>query len=117
MQNFYGYYDEFYRPLPSLPGIGGQQQQVPSVPSHIMSEYQNIVNNPTSAQHILHHGGLGQGYAVGCDMKWTIIQLKTGQVFLMFVFSASATGNTTGIIFPAFTFGSFPTSSILAYKC
>ncbi|WP_061571769.1 hypothetical protein [Bacillus atrophaeus] len=112
MNNFYGYYDEFYRPLPGT----GSQQQTPAIPGHLMTEYQNLVKNPSAAQHML-HGGPGQGYAVGCDMKWTIVLLKNGHLFLMFVFSASPTGNTTGIIFPSFTFGSFPTSSILAYKC
>ncbi|CAL8895663.1 hypothetical protein C2W59_02040 [Bacillus pumilus] len=43
--------------------------------------------------------------------------MRNGQVFLMYVLSSQPFGRTTGFIWPNFTFGSFPSSSILAYSC
>ncbi|MFB8734717.1 hypothetical protein ACEQPO_14810 [Bacillus sp. SL00103] len=43
--------------------------------------------------------------------------MRNGQVFLMYVPVLTAIRRTTGFIWPNFTFGSFPSSSILAYSC
>ena len=99
--------------FPGFPGSGGSQAPSPS--AQIVNKYQYLVQNPSQAQGTL--GGTPGIGGVGCDGRWTIVLLKNGQLFLMFVISANAAGNTTGLIWPAITFGSFPTSSILAYSC
>ncbi|MEH7790429.1 hypothetical protein V7358_13660 [Bacillus pumilus] len=87
------------------------------IPPHIMSQYQTLVKNPSLATSSLVQGAPGQGYAVGCEKKWTIVYVKSGQIFLMYVLSTNLFGNTTGIIYPTYSFGSFPTSEIVAYLC
>lgn len=110
--------------IPGMPGIPGVPGGVPgpgggSAPpppsAQIVNQYQYLVQNPSQAQNMLQQG-VGT-YAVGCDNRWTIVLLRNGQLFLMYVTSASAFGNTTGWIWPAMTFGSFPSSSILFYSC
>ena len=97
------------------PGQGGQMN--PPAPSQQMiSRFQFLSQNPSQAQSMLQSQG-PTAFAAGCDGRWTIVLLRNGQLFLMYVFSASVTGNTTGIIWPNFTFASFPSSAILAYSC
>lgn len=94
-------------------GVGGQVNTPP--PSEMIQTYNYLMQNPAQAQSILQQEGTT--YAVGCDGRWTIVLLKNGFIFLMYVTSADPYGNTSGIIFPAYTFGSFPTESILMYSC
>ncbi|WP_423059557.1 hypothetical protein [Bacillus safensis] len=89
---------------------------------HIISQYQQALSQPQSMQSLISGQGVGGGhqtvqFAAGCNRRWTIVLLRNGQVFLMFVLSSQPFGRTTGFIWPNFTFGSFPSSSILAYSC
>ncbi|WP_455676047.1 hypothetical protein [Pradoshia sp.] len=110
-------------PSPGMPGTGQPSNVGAPPPSQeAINAYQSLMQNPSQVQQVLTSGTwVGGGgaavYGVGCDGRWTIMLLRNGQIVLMWVISASAFGNTTGLLFPAFTFSSFPTSSILAYKC
>ena len=102
------------------PGSGG----TPPPSQNAINTFQFLTQNPSQAQNFLTAGTwAGSGgatatpYGVGCDGRWTIMLLRNGQVVLMWVIRANAFGNTTGFLFPSFTFSSFPTSSISAYKC
>ncbi len=105
-----------------FPG-GGQGQgssTTPPPPSQqTINRYQSIRQNPAQAQSMLQQGGQSgiTRFAAGCDGRWTIVLLRNGQLFLMYVLSSNVTGNTTGIIWPNYTFGSFPSSAIAAYSC
>ncbi|MED1461572.1 hypothetical protein [Bacillus safensis] len=107
----------------TLPGQGsGGHSAPPAPPQHIISQYQQALSQPQSMQSFLFGHGAGGGhqavqFAAGCNRRWTIVLLRNGQVFLMFVLSSQPFGRTTGFIWPNFTFGSFPSSSILAYSC
>nr|MDH3176967.1 hypothetical protein [Bacillus pumilus] len=90
-------------------------------PQHIVSQYQQALSQPQSMQSLI-SGQTGGGqqlvqFAAGCNRRWTIVFMRNGQVFLMYVLSSQPFGRTTGFIWPNFTFGSFPSSSILAYSC
>ncbi|TDU15850.1 hypothetical protein AIDNDMCJ_06020 [Bacillus safensis] len=107
----------------TLPGQGsGGHSAPPAPPQHIISQYQQALSHPQSMQSFISGQGVGGGhqtvqFAAGCNRRWTIVLLRNGQVFLMFVLSSQPFGRTTGFIWPNFTFGSFPSSSILAYSC
>ncbi|MFS0654869.1 hypothetical protein [Bacillus sp. 179-C3.3 HS] len=101
-------------------GIGGQS--APPAPSpQILSQYQQAVSQPQSMQSLISQQSIGGQqtvqFAAGCNRRWTIVFLRNGQVLLMFVLSSQPFGRTTGFIWPNFTFGSFPSSRILAYSC
>ncbi|WP_332649087.1 hypothetical protein [Lysinibacillus sp. 54212] len=99
------------------PGSNQGGQVNPPPPSQQMiARYQYLNQNPAQAQSMLQPQGVTT-YAVGCDGRWTIVLLRNGQLLLMYVISANVSGNTTGIIWPNFTFASFPSSAILAYSC
>jgi len=107
-----------------MPGTGGGSPTggTPPPSQNTINMYQYLLQNPSKGQEVLTSGtwvgsGTGTTFGVGCDRRWTIMLLNNGRYVLMWVLTASAFGNTTGIIFPAFTFASFPTSSILAYSC
>lgn len=102
-------------------GAGGQSVP-PAPPQHIISQYQQAVSQPQSMQPLIAGQSVGGSqqtvqFAAGCNRRWTIVFLRNGQVFLMYVLSSQPFGRTTGFIWPNFTFGSFPSSSILAYSC
>ncbi|QGX65914.1 hypothetical protein GPA07_10845 [Bacillus sp. ms-22] len=105
------------------PGQGSGGQSIPPAPpQHIISQYQQAVSQPQSMQPLIAGQSVGGGpqtvqFAAGCNRRWTIVFLRNGQVFLMYVISSQPFGRTTGFIWPNFTFGSFPSSSILAYSC
>ncbi|MFE5472656.1 hypothetical protein [Bacillus safensis] len=107
----------------TLPGQGtGGQSAPPAPPQHIISQYQQALSQPQSMQSLISGHGVGGGhqtvqFAAGCNRRWTIVLLRNGQVFLMYILSSQPYGRTTGFIWPNFTFGSFPSSSILAYSC
>ncbi|MFJ5963251.1 hypothetical protein [Bacillus sp. NPDC093026] len=102
-------------------GLGGQSP--PPAPSqNILAQYQQAVSQPQSMQPLISQQSVSGGqqtvqFAAGCNRRWTIVFLRNGQVFLMYVLSSQPFGRTTGFIWPNFTFGSFPSSSILAYSC
>ncbi len=105
------------------PGQGSGGQSAPPAPSqYIISQYQQAVSQPQSMQSLISGQSVSGGqqtvqFAAGCNRRWTIVFLRNGQVFLMYVLSSQPFGRTTGFIWPNFTFGSFPSSSILAYSC
>ena len=105
------------------PGQGsGGHSAPPAPPQHIISQYQQALSQPQSMQSLISGHGVGGGhqtvqFAAGCNRRWTIVLLRNGQVFLMYILSSQPFGRTTGFIWPNFTFGSFPSSSILAYSC
>ena len=100
---------------PPTPSPGGSA--TPPPPSQQMiNQFQAASRNPAQAQSLLQQGGATR-FAAGCDGRWTIVLLRNGQLFLMYVLSSSVTGNTTGIIWPNYTFGSFPSSAIASYSC
>lgn len=101
---------------PSTPTPGGMGNPPPPSPQMI-NRFQALNQNPAQAQSMLQPQGGITTFAAGCDGRWTIVLLRNGQLFLMYVFSSSVVGNTTGIIWPNFTFASFPSSSISAYSC
>lgn len=90
---------------------------IPPPPPQLISRFQTFSQNPAQAQRMLQPQGGLTTFAAGCDGRWTIVLLRNGQLFLMYVFSSSVFGNTTGIIWPNFTFASFPSSAIAAYSC
>ena len=112
--------------FPMPPGFPGQPSGRPPSPGgsatppppsqQMINQFQSLSRNPAQAQSMLQQGGVST-FAAGCDGRWTIILLRNGQLFLMYVLSASVTGNTTGIIWPNYTFGSFPSSAIAFYSC
>lgn len=102
-------------------GPGSSGSAPPAPPQHIVSQYQQALSQPQSMQSLI-SGQTGGGqqlvqFAAGCNRRWTIVFMRNGQVFLMYVLSSQPFGRTTGFIWPNFTFGSFPSSSILAYSC
>jgi len=98
------------------PGAGGSTPPPPS--PQILNLFQSASQNPAQAQAMLQPPGGAQTYAaVGCNGRWTIILLRNFQLILMYVTSANPVGNTEGIIFPTYSFGSFPSANILAYRC
>ena len=102
------------------PGQGQGGTTAPPPPSQqTINQYQYLRQHPDQAQSMLQQGGQGgvSRFAAGCDGRWTMVLLRNGQLFLMYVLSSSVTGNTTGIIWPNYTFGSFPSSAIAAYSC
>lgn len=107
----------------TLPGQGsGGHSAPPAPPQHIISQYQQALSQPQSMQSLISGQGVGAGhqtvqFAAGCNRRWTIVLMRNGQVFLMYILSSQPFGRTTGFIWPNFTFGSFPSSSILAYSC
>ena len=101
-------------PPPPRPGGMGNP---PPPPPQLISRFQTLNQNPAQAQRMLQPQGGITTFAAGCDGRWTIVLLRNGQLFLMYVFSSSVVGNTTGIIWPNFTFASFPSSAIAAYSC
>lgn len=113
--------------FPWLPGFPGQPgggpnfpggaSNVPPPPQHMINQFQFLNQNPEQAQSFLQQQGGVTTFAAGCEGRWTIIFLRNGQVFLMYVLSTNVYGSTTGIIWPNFTFGSFPSSAIAAYSC
>ncbi|TQR26450.1 hypothetical protein [Bacillus safensis] len=111
--------------FPGFPIGGGQgsggQSAPPAPPQHIISQYQQALSQPQSMQSLISAQSAGGHQAVhfaaGCNRRWTLVFLRNGQVFLMFVLSSQPFGRTTGFIWPNFTFGSFQSSSILAYSC
>lgn len=103
---------------PNIPGGPGQQSGNPAPPPpQVISQFNYLQQNPTEANRMLQQQSNARSFAAGCNGRWTIIQLWNGQLFLMFVFSTNFLGNTTGIIWPNFTFGSFPSSQIAFYQC
>ena len=113
----------FPAPPTSTPGTGQPGSGSAPPPSQdAISTFQYLSQNPSQAQNFLTPGtwtgtGGATTFGVGCDGRWTIMRLRNGQIILMWVLNANAFGNTTGFLFPSFTFSSFPTSSIAAYKC
>ena len=109
--------------FPGFPGQGGQGQGArpgagyPPPPPHLINQFNTYSQNPAQAQLMLQSQGGIQTFAAGCEGRWTIVLLRNGQLFLMYVISSSVYGNTVGIIWPNFTFGSFPSSAIAAYSC
>lgn len=108
----------------SFPGMGGfpgggqsTEGQPPAPSQQILSKFQQLNQNPSQAQGLLLSQGGATTFGVGCNRRWTIILLKNGQIFLMFVLSANPFGSTTGWIWPGFSFASFPSSRIAAYSC
>ena len=99
---------------PTIPGGVGN---TPPPPRELINEFNVLSQNPSQAQSMLQTHGDVARFAAGCDGRWTIILLRNGQLFLMFVLSSNVFGNTMGIIWPNFTFGSFPSSAIAAYSC
>ena len=95
------------------PGGGGY----PPPPQSIINQFNAYSQNPAQAQSLLQSQGGVQAFSAGCEGRWTIVLLRNGQLFLMYVISSSVFGNTVGIIWPNFTFGSFPSSAIAAYSC
>ena len=104
------------RPPGGPPPPGGMGNPPPP-PPQLINRFQTFNQNPALAQSMLQPQGGISTFAAGCDGRWTIVLLRNGQLFLMYVFSSSVVGNTTGIIWPNFTFASFPSSSIAAYSC
>ncbi|MDM5298250.1 hypothetical protein QUF51_08770 [Bacillus pumilus] len=104
-------------------GQGSGGQSAPPAPSQqILSQYQQALAQPQSMQPFISQQSVSGGqqtvqFAAGCNRRWTIVFLRNGQVFLMYVISSQPFGRTTGFIWPNFTFGSFPSSRILAYSC
>ena len=97
---------------------GGATSPPPPPSQQLITEFNSLSRNPAQAQSLLQtQGGDVTRFAAGCDGRWTIILLRNGQLFLMFVLSSNVFGNTMGIIWPNFTFGSFPSSAIAAYSC
>lgn len=96
---------------------GGATSPPPPPSQQIINEFNSLSRNPAQAQSLLQTQGDITRFAAGCDGRWTIILLRNGQLFLMFVLSSNVFGNTMGIIWPNFTFGSFPSSAIAAYQC
>ena len=109
--------------FPGFPGQGGQGQGprpgagYPPPPPHLINQFNTYSQNPAQAQLMLQSQGGIQTFSAGCEGRWTIVLLRNGQLFLMYVISSSVFGNTVGIIWPNFTFGSFPSSAIAAYSC
>lgn len=117
--------------FPGFPSTPSQPSNRPPNPSgsvtppppsqQTINQFQYLSQHPTQAQSMLlqQHGSQGgvTRFAAGCDGRWTTILLRNGQLFLMYVLSSNVTGNTTGIIWPNYTFGSFPSSAIAAYSC
>ena len=110
-------------PPTGTPGTGQPSSGgAPPPPQDAINAYQFLMQNPSQASDFLSPGTwVGSGgattFGVGCDRRWTIMRLRNGQLILMWVITANAFGNTTGFLFPSFTFSSFPTSSIAAYRC
>ena len=109
---------------PRFPGQGFPPNTIPGgvgnpppPPRELINEYNVLSQNPLQAQSRLQMQGDVARFAAGCDGRWTIILLRNGQLFLMYVLSSNVFGNTMGLIWPFFTFGSFPSSSIAAYSC
>ena len=108
---------------PGFPGQGGPNRfpggvGYPPPPQHLINQFNTYSQNPAQAQILLQRQGGGiQTFSAGCEGRWTIVLLRNGQLFLMYVISSSVFGNTFGIIWPNFTFGSFPSSAIAAYSC
>lgn len=103
---------------PSGPGFpGGGSARPPSPPPQLINQYNYLQQNPSEASRMLQQQNDVQTFAAGCNGRWTIIRLWNGQIFLMYVLSTNIFGNTTGIIWPFFTFGSFPSSQIAFYQC
>lgn len=106
------------RPMPGgRPNFPGGPSIPAPPPEQLINRFQYLRQNPTQAVNMLQPQGDFQTFAAGCDGRWTIIRLWNGQLFLMFVLSTNVFGNTTGIIWPNFTFGSFPSSQIAYYQC
>lgn len=103
--------------FPGGPNIPGGPATPPPPPEQLVSRFQYLRQNPSQAENMLQQQEDFRTFAAGCDGRWTIIRLWNGQLFLMFVMSTSVFGNTTGIIWPNFTFGSFPSSQIASYTC
>ena len=101
-------------PPNTFPGGAGNP---PPPPREVINEFNVLSQNPAQAQAMLQTQGDVARFAAGCDGRWTIILLRNGQLFLMYVLSSNVFGNTMGLIWPFFTFGSFPSSSIAAYSC
>lgn len=105
---------------PNRPGgqpTPGRQSGPGAPPPHIINQFNSLQQNPTNAPAMLRRQNDFQTFAVGCEGRWTIVQLWNGQLFLMFVLSTNIFGQTTGIIWPNFTFASFPSSQIAFYQC
>ena len=109
---------------PRFPGQGfppttipGGVSNPPPPPRELINEFNVLSQNPSQAPSRLQTHGDVTRFAAGCDGRWTIILLRNGQLFLMYVLSSNVFGNTMGLIWPFFTFGSFPSSSIAAYSC
>lgn len=98
-------------------GPGGGSARPPSPPPQLINQFNYLQQNPTEASRMLQQQNNVQTFAAGCNGRWTIIRLWNGQLFLMYVLSTNVFGNTTGIIWPFFTFGSFPSSQIAFYQC
>jgi len=101
---------------PGFPGGGGTTRP-PSPPPQVINQFNYLQQNPAEASRMLQQQNNVQSFAAGCNGRWTIIRLWNGQLFLMYVLSTNIYGNTTGIIWPTFTFGSFPSSQIAFYQC
>jgi len=104
---------------PGFPGQGipGGAGNVPGPSRQVINQFNLLSQNPAQAQTLLQSPGEVTRFAAGCDGRWTIILLRNGQLFLMYVLSSNVYGNTMGIIWPNFTIGSFPSSAIAAYSC
>lgn len=103
---------------PSEPGFpGGGSARPPSPPPQLINQFNYLQQNPEETSRMLQQQNNVQTFAAGCNGRWTIIRLWNGQLFLMYVLSTNVYGNTTGIIWPFFTFGSFPSSQIAFYQC
>ena len=106
-----------WNPIGPGQGFPGGAGNPPPPTSQVINQYQLLSRNPAQAQSLLQTQGGVATFAAGCNGRWTIILLRNGQLFLMYVISSNVVGNTVGIIWPNFTFGSFPSSSIAAYSC
>ena len=105
--------------VPGFPG-GGQGSgagRPPAPPADVINQFNYLQQNPQESSRMLQQQSNVQTFAAGCNGRWTIIRLWNGQLFLMYVLSTNVFGNTTGLIWPFFTFGSFPSSQIAFYQC